>query len=228
MLNSHPMKARTPLDTDAQPINRRFNVARLSDRAIDELVGLCRGVTFDALVTENEAQSLLSWLECNREHATRWPADLIYLRLREMLSDGVLDTEEQAELIDLMRDVTGGAVPIAERVASYSSLLPLDHPLPDVHFGGRTFCMTGKFVFGSRKQCHAVVEELGGFVDTAPTGGTSYLVIGAIGSRDWIHSTHGRKIETAVALRAKHKQLAIVSEEHWTLHLGQRLPTPIG
>lgn len=217
------MPRRTPLSADAQPLNRRFNAARLSDRAIDELVGLCRGVTFDALVTENEAKALLDWLECNREHAMRWPADLIYLRLREMLADGVLDEEEQAELLDLLKDVTGGSVPIGERVASYSSLLPLDHPMPAIRFDRRSFCMTGKFVFGSRKQCHAAVEELGGLVDSSPTGGTSYLVVGAIGSRDWIHSTHGRKIEAAVALRAKHKRLAIVSEEHWTLHVGQHL-----
>lgn len=215
------MTRRTLVDADAQPINRRFNAARLSDRAIDELVGVCRGMTFDARVTEDEAKSLLGWLECNREYADRWPADLIYFRLREMLSDGVLDDQEQAELLDLMRDLTGGELPIKERVASYTSLLPLDRPLPPVRFSGRGFCMTGKFVYGSRKQCHAVVAGLGGIVHAAPAGGTSYLVVGAIGSRDWIHSTHGRKIEAAVALRAKHKQLAIVSEEHWTLHLGQ-------
>jgi len=34
-----------------------------------------------------------------------------------------------------------------------------------------------------------------------PRAATSFLVIGAIGSRDWIHSTHGRKIEAAVKLR---------------------------
>lgn len=42
-----------------------------------------------------------------------------------------------------------------------------------------------------------------------------YLVIGEIGSRDWIHSTHGRKIEKAVELRNGGARLAIVSERHW-------------
>jgi hypothetical protein len=40
-------------------------------------------------------------------------------------------------------------------------------------------------------------------------------VIGSIGSRDWIHSTHGRKIETAVAMRERGHSIALVGEEHW-------------
>lgn len=217
---------RSLLDSDAQPINRRFNAARLSDRAIDELVGLCRGVSIDSRITEQEARLLLDWIDCNREHASHWPADVVYLRLREMLADGVLDEQEQAELLELMRDVTGGGLPIEERVASYTASLPLNAPAPPISFAERAFCMTGKFVFGSRKACHAAVEGLGGVVHAAPTATTHYLVVGAIGSCDWIHSTHGRKIETAVRMRANGRRLAIVSEEHWTRHLGTRSDQP--
>ena len=49
---------REPLDSQSQPLNRRYNAARLSDRAIDELIGLSRGVIADGVVTQEEAEFL--------------------------------------------------------------------------------------------------------------------------------------------------------------------------
>lgn len=43
---------------------------------------------------------------------------------------------------------------------------------------------------------------------------TSYLVIGTFGSRDWVHTAFGRKIEKAVSYREA-VPLRIVAEEHW-------------
>jgi hypothetical protein len=45
------------------------------------------------------------------------------------------------------------------------------------------------------------------------------LVVGTIRSRDWLHSTHGRKIEHAVELAGQNHPIAIVSEEHWANNL---------
>lgn len=112
-------------------------------------------------------------------------------------------------------------MPLMERVSSYSSTLPLCAPPPAVLFPGRRFCLTGKFLFGTRKQCEAAVLQLGGETQSTPTSSTSFLVIGAIGSRDWVHSTHGRKIEAAVRLRDNGGFLGIVSEEHWAKHVVQ-------
>jgi hypothetical protein len=57
---------------------------------------------------------------------------------------------------------------------------------------------TGKFAFGPRRVCEAAVEALGGRAGSSVTRVTNYLVIGTFGSRDWIHTSHGRKIEQAV------------------------------
>lgn len=40
-------------------------------------------------------------------------------------------------------------------------------------------------------------------------------MIGYVGSRDWIHSSYGRKIEKAMEITRKGGNLAIVSEEWW-------------
>src|SRR5262245_52077878 len=133
------MGANTPLDSAGQPINRRFNAARLSDRAFDELIGLCRGVSIDGVVSVTEAEFLKNWIECNREHAGRWPANVLYARLTEMLVDQVLDRDEERELLDLLHDIVGGGLPIAERAASFSSTLPLNSPPPNISFPGQRF-----------------------------------------------------------------------------------------
>lgn len=202
------------LNDDAQPLNRKYNWRRIEDRQIDELIGLCKMAIGDGHVDMAEAKILLNWLEHNREAADRWPANVLHNRISDILSDGKIDREEEGELIDLLMQVTGQ--PIEKNLGQMSSTLPLCNPLPKVTFQDHSFCFTGKFFFGPRKKCEAVITERGGTLSSSPSGKTNFLVIGMIGSTDWIHSTHGRKIEAAVDLRTNGKNIHIISEEYWT------------
>ncbi len=207
-----------PLNPHGQPINRRLNAERLTERVLDELIGLARGVIADGSIAESEARFLADWLARNRAVADSWPASILYERVREMLADGALDPAEQAELLDTLHELVGtGALPAD--AASSSSGLPLDQPQPLILFESRVFCFTGKFVHGTRSECQSAVSSRGAITQSSPTGETHYLVIGAVGSRDWIHSSYGRKIEKAVALRSEGRPLAIVSEPHWVTAL---------
>jgi len=208
------------LDDHGQPIVRAFNAARLNDRMIDELIGLCRGVLFDGAISEAEANALLRWLDANREVAGHWPANVLYRRIARMMSDSRLDPDEQKELLELLVEITGGPAPDAF-VKSASTALPLCTPLPKVLFPGKLFCFTGKFVSGTRAQVQAAVISLGSEVKDSPTNNTNYLVIGSIGSADWIHSTHGRKIEKAVQLRTEGRPIHIIAEEYWATCIHQ-------
>lgn len=202
------------IDEHGQPIIRTFNASRLNDRMIDELIGLCRGVLFDGSVSELEANALLKWLDANREIADHWPANVLYKRIARMMTDEQLDQEEQRELLDILVEITG--MPKQEAsVKSGSTALPLCVPLPKIIFPGKMFCFTGKFVSGTRKQVQAAAITRGGEVKDSPTNSTNYLVIGSIGSTDWIHSTHGRKIEKAVQLREEGRPIHIIAEEYW-------------
>lgn len=206
------------VDSDAQPINPRFNAARLNDRMIDELIGVCRGVIFDGVVNEQETLALIDWLDSNREIADHWPANIIYQRISNMMVDGVLDSDEQADLLKLLVELTGSKNIIRES-KSNSMSLPLCKPVPNVEFTEKSFCFTGKFVSGSRKKVEGLAVSLGGITTREPTLRTDYLVIGAVGSSDWIHSTHGRKIEKAILYREQGTGINIVSEEHWVTFL---------
>src|SRR5687768_460776 len=127
------------LDSRGQPVIRTFNAARLNDRMIDELIGLCRGVLFDGAISELEANALLRWMESNREIAQHWPANVLYRRIPRMMADGFLDLEEQRELIATLIEVTGA--PTCDASAkSGSTALPLCAPLPKVSFPGKLFC----------------------------------------------------------------------------------------
>ena len=189
------------------------NANRVQDRLIDELIGICRGVIADGAVDENEAIYIGQWIENHRDIAEKWPVNVLYARITEMLKDGSLSREEQKQLLETLRDITGDSSQFVE--SNRSTTLPLDKPPPEVEFKGKTFCLTGRFVFGSGLDCEEAILEMGGTVVTAPGKDTDYLVIGELRSPDWVHTSFGRSIERAIELKEQGHPLGIISEEHW-------------
>ena len=205
-------------DEHGQAPNYYMAYSRVVDRSIDELIGLCKGIMADGVVMQEEAEFLLEWLNTNRHAANQWPANVIYPRLQQFMEDGVLDAEEERELFLLLSDM-GGRTKTMPDAQSPATRLPLDAPQPAVEIEGNNFVITGRFASGNRKVVAREIITRGGRVTASVTKNTDYLVIGDIGSRDWIHSTHGRKIEKAIELRNDNRPIAIISEEHWVSFL---------
>jgi NAD-dependent DNA ligase len=202
------------LDAIGQPMNEGLNWERRRDRGFDELVGLCRGVLADGALALQEAQFLLAWIRRNEPVQLTYLGQKLERALAAVLDDGRMDHDEEDMLVDLLMQATGGTLP-ETLDASYSTTLPLDHPVPEIVIAGKCFCFTGKFSFGTRTQCETAVVTRGGEVHKHPKSATCYLVVGEIGSRDWVHSTSGRKIEHAMLLKQDGKPVAIVAEQHW-------------
>lgn len=198
-----------------------MTLRRRQDRAVDELVGLCRGVMADGHVSQQEAEFLLGWLQRNSEFVGDWPFRPLYDRIGQLLDDGVMDADESADLHDtLMRFVGGEAFDPLDEVAARATALPVNDPEPLVVHRDADFVVTGTFEYGTRTAVIQAITALGGRVASNCSGKTRYLVIGTLGSRDWINSNAGRKIQAAVRLRDESGQpLAIVSEHHWVKHL---------
>ncbi len=192
---------------------RSRTATRIQDRLIDELIGISRGVIADGIVDEDEAIFLGQWIENHREISGKWPVNVLYARLTEMLRDGILSGEEQQELLATLRDLTGESSVFQK--PNKSTMLPVDRPEPVVEFEGKSFCLTGKFVFGSMQECEETIVELGGSVVQTPGKETDYLVIGELSSPDWVHTAFGRSIEKAVELKEQGFPITIVSEEYW-------------
>ena len=94
---------------------------------------------------------------------------------------------------------------------------PYDNPQPSIKFLGSTFAFTGKFDFGTRKECQNAVVRLGGVVSSTPTinSNLNYLVIGTQGSPVYKRGSYGTKIEKAILSRRECGSPSILSEDHW-------------
>lgn len=200
------------IDADGQP-DVRFNRAQRIQRTVTELLGLCKGVLLDGVVTNGEMVALDEWLAAHAEVAEEWPADLLSDRLRQIFDDGVIEEDERIHFQELLEQLVGPAD--GARLVDAATRLPLDVPPPVVVFDQRAFCFTGHFVFGPRPKLVAAVEERGGTCHNTPKKDTDYLVIGTVASRDWAQPSFGRKIERVVAGRAKGWKTRIVAEEYW-------------
>ncbi|MBB5321197.1 BRCT domain-containing protein [Marinobacter oulmenensis] len=207
-----------PLDDNGQPLNPALCWSRVADRQVDEVIGLCKGVLADGQVNQGEAEFLLNWLQSNQHCADKWPANVLFPRIRAMLADGVLDDTEEQELLTLLMGITGSPN-VNATGTNASATLPFDDPSPRVAFAGEIFCLTGTFACGPRREVEDAVVQRGGAVKKTPCKKTSFLVVGEVGSRDWAHSTFGRKIEKAIELRDGGSTIAIIPEERFFEYL---------
>jgi hypothetical protein len=202
------------LDADGQPRNLAFNRARRTERDICELLGLAKGLLADGVVTDNEAALLRDWVDRHPDAYDVWPISALYQRLNRAFADGVIDEAERLDLAELLESLVGGEAGVIAG-ADAATELPIDRPAPTIIWRASVFVFTGKFAFGPRKDCERQVRNLGGECEPGVTQRTNYLVVGTFGSRDWVHTSFGRKIEKAVSYRQAGQRLAVLSEDHW-------------
>src|SRR5690554_5494054 len=200
------------LDTDGQP-PVQINWHRNLIKSLESLLGLCQGLIADNRLNEQEIVFLDTWLRENTEVTRAWPGDVIARRVREILADGIVTEDEAEDLKDTLQQITGSVT--AEGIAAgMAATLPVQK-VHSILFEEKTFCFTGKFVYGSRNKCHLATEALGGICVSSVTRQLDYLVIGALASRDWKHTSFGRKIMRAVELREDGHPVTIIGEDNW-------------
>jgi hypothetical protein len=204
------------LDEHGQPADFWVNERLRVDRAIHEMLGVIKGVIGDGLVTADEAASLQAWFRANPDAVRVWPGKVLAARLNKIFVDGVIDDTERLDLQDLLEATVGIT---DEEAANPTTTLPFDTPPPPLTFPNRTFLFTGKFVYGTRDLCQRAVVDRGGQCVTRVNEKVDVLVVGCIGSRDWAHTSFGRKIEGVVKLKEKGLPVCIVGEQHWAVHL---------
>ena len=87
----------------------KFNRKNIQDRQIDTLIGLSKGITADGKVDQAEAEFLQTWLVQNSQSENPIIFNLLQ-KVEVMLEDGVLDDEESAELLAILRSFSGEKV----------------------------------------------------------------------------------------------------------------------
>lgn len=205
----------TARDAHGQP-RRLFHRANNGAKAVDQLVGICTGILADGEVNENEAIFFAEWVRRHAPDEPVWPFTDVLQRLERIFADGVCDAEERVELKGVMEALCGYAEEALPQDDTRATTLPLCVPQPALVFTDQQFVVTGKFAYGARSAVFEAIAARGGVpTDAAPTRTTNYVVIGEFASRDWVNTSHGRKIEKAVELRTKGTGLRIISEVHW-------------
>lgn len=199
------------LNVHGQPLDARINERLRVDRAIHEMLGLVKGGLIDGVVTDREARALDEWLAANPDAVKVWPGYVLSTRLRRIIDDGRVDDDEQAELHALFTTT----VATQERPdANPTTELPLDVPAPALIFSDQTYLFTGEFVYGTRRECQEAVVARGGRCIPRVNQQVNVLVIGCVGSRDWAHTSFGRKIEDVVRLKRRGFPVTVVGEDH--------------
>ena len=197
----------------------KLQVDYCTDNGQELLLGICKGISADHVLNDSEIEYLAEFLDRNSGLRNSWPGSELFSKLQDVLSDGVITTSERETLQDAICSLFGDS--IKQGISDgLSTAFPINHDA-EVIFRDRTFCLTGKFLHGERKDCEAIICEKGGIPTKSVTKKLHYLVIGALSSRDWRFPNYGIKIQNAVLNRdQKGCYVKIVSEEMWLTALG--------
>ena len=187
----------------------------ISDREKDELIGLCRGVLADGVVTQEECEFLLDWLHRNSTNLDQYPFNILRRRLEEVLEDGVLDSDEEFEMLDLLVSIVG--TPVKDSRSSSPAMPYNSNGVESIE--GLRICLTGEFKLGPRSEIVSIIETHGASFSKGVTKKVDVLFIGSIGNDAWKHSSFGRKIEKALAYADEGVPIKVLGEEHLTPHI---------
>lgn len=177
----------------------------------NELMGFLTGIASDGVLNDQEVNALSDWL--NEHHAVRdrWPASVIVDRLNNILEDGVISDEEREDLLQTLRGITSPTTN-PTGVGYEASTEVWEDKVDHVDIADKLFCLTGDFVVGDRNTVDTLLRMKGAELSTNVTSRVDYLVIGTLASRDWLYTSHGRKIEKALLLRRQGAGITIITE----------------
>ena len=156
---------------------------------IDELAGLAADI-----VNDMDISALSAWLESNTEVKDRWPASVIVSRLESILEDGIVTEGERSDLLTTVNQFIGPEFDSSD-VTIEASTAVWEDQVEALDFEGSTFCLTGDFVSGDRDSVDTMLKCKGAVTQPNVNKDVDYLVIGTLASRNWLYTSHGRKIE---------------------------------
>lgn len=178
---------------------------------IEELVGFLTGTASDGVLNDQEITAMSAWLEHNESVKEVWPASVIVMRLALILEDGIITDEERGDLLATVRQVTG--TDTDESGLSFEASTEVwEDSLESLNLAGSVFCLTGDFVSGDRDSVDTMLRCLGAETNSSVNKSVDYLVIGTLASRDWLYTSHGRKIEKALLLKREGSAIKIITE----------------
>jgi len=185
---------------------------------IYELIGFLKGVVADSVLNEVEVVALSDWLEDNKPIKHMWPASVIVRRLKQFLQDGVIVEQEREYLLQTLNQLT--RIYDEKTGATYRVSTDVwEDPIESLIIPESVFCLTGDFVSGDRKKVTQLLHSLGAKTSSSMNTSVDYLLIGTLARRDWLYTSHGRKIEKALLLKQEGRTITIITERTLLKHI---------
>ena len=188
--------------------------ARLLKRSCESLLGVCSGIMADGELNDQEIRYLDTWLSDNQELTSTWPGEVIYSRIKVILTDNKITEDERDHLKQTLSDLIGGTLQETGAASGASTSLPVDD-IDSIEIEDNIFCFTGNFLYGTRNACELAITERGGKAIPRIRKDLNYLVIGTMASKDWANTSHGRKIEKAIEFKKDNCPIYIIEEKQW-------------
>lgn len=86
--------------------------------------------------------------------------------------------------------------------------------IASIDFENQYFVLSGEFEHGEKKDITNLIVNKGGNCSDKINSKTNYLIVGGKGSKAWIHGEGGgTKVEKALEMKAKGKDIKIITEE---------------
>ena len=167
------------------------------------LKAVLKGITADGQLSDQEVHSLRIWMDENQNLRGNFPFDKIFTVVESALADGVLSADELQNMLQLFAQVT-------DPVAASASCECFD-------INGKTFCLTGEFIKGSRSLVEQILVQQGGTPTKSVTKKTDYVIVGSQGSDAWSAGNYGTKVKKALELQEKGISIKIVKEADLSL-----------
>lgn len=176
-------------------LSNNFTDSTLQMRILKKLA---EKIISDNEVSPEEILSLNSWMQ-NNEHLTgNYPFDKIYSMCKDILSDGIIETTEQEDLLKLLND-------FVNPVENQDKCCLID-------FNEKTFCLTGTFMSGSKSDITNRIQNKGGIISASVTKKTDYLIVGGVGSDSWKFGNYGAKVSKALKMQDDGSNIQIIKE----------------
>lgn len=163
-----------------------------------ELQNILTCIVEDNVVSEDEVNMLVEWMDYNIQLRGNYPFDRVYNLLETVFEDGIVDAQEYRLLLNKFTEFINPTKSTSFCIGDLSN---------------KHFVLTGEFSYGSRSSVSEYITSRGGIVDGNVIKKTQYVVIGSLGSQAWKNGVYGSKIKKAIELKDKGQNIELVAEE---------------
>lgn len=162
--------------------------------AMQELLGILRGISSDGEINLREAQNLIDWIDDHEEIASEACLRPVFSIVSESLEDGVITATEHAAILGAINDLLDPQRGTA------------------VEFEGKKFVLSGDFIHGSKSDVERHIVSQGGEVVKTVSKKCRYVVVGDGGSEKYAFGNYGTKAKKALELKSGGANVDVVRE----------------